>query len=181
MEAPFQIMVSVVALAAVLLLAMQVISMAQKEDCEQKWRNELQEMGYLLSRVYMGSIGTKDSTIVNLRCPGAPPKAEYKLLLVKDKGVYCEIICGVSGDEGCVYWAFKITTTDPQANEEEVISSSYACAPGVPQNADIESTPDLVSDGIKESGWPSVNNMFVLEAERRDDGVHVNIREVGKR
>ncbi len=97
-EAPFQLLVSVVAMVMVLGLAYMVLQNATREDCNNKWEIQLRNIATALSTVIQGSAPTRMNISFDFRCGEA---TQYHLALVKETNPdICIRVCHQSGASG---------------------------------------------------------------------------------
>ena len=138
-EAPFQLVVSVIAMLMVLLLAYTVLSNATKEDCNRKWEIELGRLSSALSTVIHGSAPTKVSNTFDFRCGDA---TRFTLYLHTEKGLPCLRICGSEEEGGCTF--FELRAERVKGSESEVIGDVFSCVEGASSylNITTEGCPD---------------------------------------
>ena len=126
-EAPFQLMVSVIALLMVLALAYMVLSNAMKEDCGAKWQNELRAFASSLATAVQGSAPTKLAFRYDFRCGSA---TEYNLYIDQTtNATRCLRICGTSSPGGCTIVRLKATRM--AGGKVEVVGDVPVCVEGV--------------------------------------------------
>ncbi len=107
-EAPFQLVVSVVAMVMVLALAYMVLQNAQVENCQQKWDVETSKIASAFSTVINGSAPTKFSVKFDFRCGES---AEYELRFVRENDERkCLRVCGAVGPKGCAMVELRVTS-----------------------------------------------------------------------
>ena len=145
-EAPFQLVVSVIAMLMVLLLAYSVLSNAQKEDCGRKWEIELSKFSSALSTVIHGSAPTKVTGSFDFRCGEAE---EYTLELKStDDAQLCLRICGSAEGGGCTFFHLRTLS-----RKGEVLGEVFSCVEGasdyVPVTSSCPNSFEDISESIK--------------------------------
>ena len=144
-EAPFQLVVSVIAMLMVLVLAYTVLANATREDCNRKWEIELGKLSSALSTVIHGSAPTKVSDTFDFRCGDA---TRYTLYLHTEKGLSCLRICGSEESGGCAFLELKAERV--KGSEVEVIGDVFSCIEGA--SAYINFTDDGCPTGYENIG-----------------------------
>ncbi len=143
-EAPFQLVVSVIAMLMVLVLAYTVLANATKEDCNRKWEIELGKFSSALSTAIHGSAPTKVSNTFDFRCGNA---TRYTLYLRTASSSTCLRVCGSSEGSGCAF--FELRAEEVRGSESEVVGDVFSCVEGASKYL------DLTSDGCP-SGFENV-------------------------
>ncbi len=156
-EAPFQLVVSVVTILFVLYLSYMVISNAIREDCSKKIDIQLRNIATTVSTAVYSSPPTKLMERFDFRCGGMVGDY-YVSVKGSSNETECLRVCGYSYSGQCVYLILEVR------RGEEVLNRSYACIEGAVPSHNI--TINGGKDKVKVS--PPYGS---VEIEKTEDGI----------
>lgn len=95
-EAPFQLLVSVITMVLVIAIAYQVLMHGVQQRCSEQWQRGLNGLALALSEVANSGQFTSKAVKLELACGGAD---SVKIYLQERKGAYCLRACGEAMDQ----------------------------------------------------------------------------------
>ena len=95
-EAPFQLLVSVITMVLVIAIAYEVLMHGVQQRCSEQWQRSLNSLALALSEVANSGTFTSKAVKMELACGGAD---EVRIYLQQRKGAYCLRACGEAMDQ----------------------------------------------------------------------------------
>ena len=95
-EAPFQLLVSVITMVLVIAIAYQVLMHGVQQRCSEQWQRSLNGLALALSEVANSGQFTSKAVKLELACGGAD---SVKIYLQQRQGAYCLRACGEAMDQ----------------------------------------------------------------------------------
>ncbi len=161
-EAPFQLLVSVVGMLMVIALAYTVLSHANTQNCSRKWQAQLDNISSALSTVVEGSPPTQMIVRYDFRCGRG---SKYYLRLNQySSSTSCLRICGSSGTNGC--YVLELNVIGRTKDGMGTIDVERACVQGAGSYLNLSnngcSSDETALGELSNGDWQAMKPFGIL-------------------